>query len=170
MCWNGATSTERTRRTAERDIRVLKMVSAYKGKYYSYFRGFEFVVGETYKEDIEKPDYCGDVSKGMHSYMADAVKFKTEKNNSDQWSFWVCTEEQGMFEFYLFRDCIVSTYERGAMCVGNTCICEFTIPKGAEYYLNRFGEVVSSSITFTKVLLEITDDTEEMRKKIEGIS
>ena len=148
------------------------MVNKYNGKYYSYFRGFEFVVGETYKEDLEKPDYCGDVSKGMHSYMADAVKLKTEKNTWNQLCVLVNTrtEKKGMLEFYLFRDFIVGTYERGAMCAGDTCICEFTIPKGTEYYLNRFGEVVSSSITFTKVLLEITDDTEEMRKKIEGIS
>ena len=70
MCWSGKNEPK----IAEKDIKVFKIAvrSGYeKNTIFSYYRGYHYKVGETYREKI-RPMRINDnlfrIDRGLHSY------------------------------------------------------------------------------------------------------
>lgn len=151
MCWKATTSLEVTRRIANKDIKVYKVIlRTMGGKYYSYYEAHRYEVGKTYETSLDYP--CGNwtIECGFHSYKADAVFFKKHLIST-----------LGVYTRLLVGDVVVERmldwYHLRPMAYLDDCtlkgvvsICEFIVPKGATYYKNNQGEIVSNKITFVR--------------------
>ena len=127
MCWISNNKPERL--VAKEDIAVYKVVQiSPDNKILSYFNDFPYKLGEIYDATITIKRYKDEyndfyyIEQGFHSY-----KYKLE---IDPFLQIPLTYDRNGTKYY------------GDDIYGMLCI----IPKGAEYYVNEFGDVVSTSI------------------------
>lgn len=145
MCW--ISNNKPNRLVAEEDITVYKVVQiSLDDKILSYFNDFPYKIGEIYNTTIVikhyKDDYSADCSdfyfieQGFHSYNYHL------KIGLDPFLNTPNAYDKNGTRYY------------GDDIYGMLCI----IPKGAEYYVNEFGDVVSTSIkTITLSTKELND-------------
>lgn len=129
MCW--ISNNKPNRLVAEEDITVYKVVQiALDDKILSYFNDFPYKLGEIYNTTIAIKHYKDDyidfyfIEQGFHSY-----NYHLEIGINPVTAFPITNDQNG-------------TSYYGDDIYGMLCI----IPKGAEYYVNEFGDVVSTSI------------------------
>ena len=127
MCWTG----ENIPQIAEKDIKVIKAVhyDRIKGIITSAYCNFHYKISSTYSNMQlgikERVDGTISISTGFHSYNPNKITFKK--------TFGV-TEIRSK-AFYLDH-----------FCVSFICKLNCTIPKGATYYENKYGEIVSNKL------------------------
>jgi hypothetical protein len=132
MCWIG----ENKYRVAKDAIPVFKIGLSRKNIAFSYFYYFKYEVGKTYYEDIIRYPY--DVLdkviilEGLHSYSMDA---KITQDND--------------YISVVFNNTSIELYSNHF--TRELCKIECTIPKGAVYYQNEYGELVSDSLKIEKI-------------------
>lgn len=126
MCWQTKNGKYIERKTAERDIHVFKIVLQEKGRIYSYFQDFEYKLNKTYYHNDPLYIDNGVIFEGFHSYCdkcgidkGDAVLF-IEKLSSDE---------------------VLEAYE-----MYNIAIMKCIVPRGAQYFENDDGEIVSNML------------------------
>ena len=121
MCWDGLNKPI----VAEEDIKVFKICLKQTGKtLMSYFRTFVYEVGVEYSATfgIEIEDF-GEIAiyEGLHSYSTECpIKFDT----------------------YIGKNRFIDYYPPNESIVKVECV----IPKGATYYENENGEIVSDTL------------------------
>ena len=134
MCWWAISQKDMQIKTADTPIKVFKVCCRNhynKQRVFSYYMDFNYKEGETYK----LPMYTGtrfDIQMwhrydGFHSYSQDVnITFYRDE--------YLAVRDQNMqFIDYL-------------QLKQNLVIAECTIPKGAHYYMNQRGEIVSDQI------------------------
>jgi hypothetical protein len=134
MCWTGKIQDHI--KCVEVDIKVFKIVRMDKGKLLPYFHaslmpeGYE--VGKRYQTTLSMSDIRDDsdtvhVNSGFHSYYCSnyLAEFTKRKVYIGPLPF-----SEGMATAY----------------PNNCALMQCTIPKGAELFINRYGEVVSNEI------------------------
>ena len=139
MCWS--TKKPAVLKMAEKDIAVFKVVEQVDEKLLSYCKGFPYEIGKLYETRIgDRKVKCGRlcIEEGFHSY-SNKCKWKPLDQITDT------------IHKVTFGNCVLAIdisilYEH----VKVNCI----IPKGALYYENEHGEIVSDKI----IIKEITDD------------
>jgi len=110
--------TDLERKTAEKDITVYKMLyQTTEGILLTPFEKATVEIGKSYSSSLEKPDFKGDVSIGLHSF----VNFHECKKESEDTYF----------------EPIDASYDR-------IVIAECCVPKGSEYYEGTFENTLSS--------------------------
>jgi hypothetical protein len=129
MCWISKNKPERL--VAKEDITVYKVVQIYPdGKILSYFNDFPYKLGEIYNTVItvkHLKDGYNDfyfVEQGFHSYNYHL------KIGLDPFLNMPIAYDESSVRYY------------GSGIFGMLCV----IPKGAEYYVNEYGDIVSTSI------------------------
>lgn len=136
MCWTSMNKP--IKMVAEEDIPVKKVLLKSGDRYLSpIHRTCEWKIGETRENELD-------------TYLAEA----------NERYFEICLEykiEEGLHSMkeceYLHREGFPRSYWK---CQGNPimvatlgeCICDFIIPKGAEYYVNTSGLYVSNKLKF----------------------
>lgn len=141
MCWISNNKPERL--VAKEDITVYKVVQIFPdGKILSYFNDFPYEIGEIYNTNITVKHYENVYSdfyyieQGFHSYN---------------------------YHLYIGLDPFLNmpvAYDKsnasyyGDDIYGMLCV----IPKGTEYYVNRFGDVVSTSIKLVALSIKELND------------
>lgn len=147
MCWIGKNCPI----VADKDISVFKIGVQKKSskKIYSYFQFMIYELGITYRSDIVKydglhdPD-CITILEGLHSYSMDVAVIQS-KNKYDGSSYIKAVIKRNGNEKLLERYCLNNVEEYKLVVMD--CI----IPKGATYYKNEDGEIVSNLIKFVKI-------------------
>jgi hypothetical protein len=129
MCWISNNKPEQL--IAKEDITVYKVIQKYPDdKILSYFNDFPYELGEIYNTTITvrhfKDDYNNFyfIKSGFHSYNYDLE---------------ICIDP--FITTPVLTDALETRYY-GTGVYGMIC----TIPKGTKYYVNEFGDVVSTSI------------------------
>ena len=130
MCWISNNKPECL--IAKEDITVYKIVQVYpNGKIHSYFNNFPYKLGTLYVIDEIVTKHMKDdyndfyfIEQGLHSYNYDL------EIGVDPFLTTPITNDKNGTRYY------------GPGIFGMICI----IPKGSEYYVNEFGDVVSASI------------------------
>jgi hypothetical protein len=144
MCWNG----DNRPIVSKKDIPVFKIGLQKKSskKIYSYFQFMEYELGMTYKSNINiidydrwfRPDFIS-ILEGLHSYSMDVdvvkygglyIKTVIKRNGNDK---------------------LLERYSINKIDEYNLVIMDCIVPKGATYYINEDGEVVSNLIKFVKI-------------------
>jgi hypothetical protein len=145
MCWISNNKPERL--IAKECITVYKVVQIYPdGKILSYFNDFPYKLGEIYKTVItvkHLKDGYNDfyfVEEGFHSY-----NYQSEIG-LDPFLQTPITYDRNGTKYY------------GDAIYGMFCI----IPKGAEYYVNEYGDIVSTSI---KPIVLSTKELNDLKKR-----
>lgn len=151
MCWKATRRSEATRRIAENDIRVYKVILRMRGGiYYSYYETKKYEVGKTYETSLAYPNEAWTIECGFHSYKADAVFFEKSTyrcfNVNTRVLVGDAVVEKTVQRYRLRASAIILD----RILLGVTSICEFIVPKGASYYENKYGEIVSNKITFVR--------------------
>lgn len=120
MCW--VSFKPPVKRVAEKDILVYKVVnpSPHKNECYSFFFNFLYKFGVIYNTDI---------------------KIKYIDNGKDEY-MWVGNEG-----FHSLSNKKAALYESEVYIFKcDTFIVQCIIPKGSDYYINEYDEVISNSI------------------------
>lgn len=133
MCWCG----KNIKRRANRNIPVFK-IGAYvnENEAKSFYRGFQYHIGKKYYQEIGANWNCDRpiiaIKDGLHSY--------SEKCNIEP------------VNIYFYRvSCNGSHVECYPIYDGPLAIIYCIIPKGAFYYENELGEIVSSELIIEKI-------------------
>jgi hypothetical protein len=144
MCWISNNKPERL--VAKEDITVYKVVQMYPdGNILSYFNDFPYKLREIYNTVItvkHLKDSYNDfyfVEEGFHSY-----NYQLEIGIDPYRNIPVADDKCGG-EYY------------GVGIYGMLCV----IPKGAEYYVNEYGDIVSTSI---KPIVLSTKELNDLKK------
>jgi hypothetical protein len=145
MCWISNNKPERL--IAKECITVYKVVQIYPdGKILSYFNDFPYKLGEIYKTVItvkHLKDGYNDfyfVEEGFHSY-----NYQLEIG-LDPFLQTPIAYDKSSARYY------------GVGIYGMLCV----IPKGAEYYVNEYGDIVSASI---KPIVLSTKELNDLKKR-----
>ena len=149
MCWNGYSNQKRV---AEKDIETFKVVfRSNKGKYYPYFQTNKMVYEKDacYKTNLTKEknrDGSITIHSGFHSYsIANTI---IRKNTS--WCikrFSVFTKDDMYLESYIDNGTNFEYNLGGGVTLNaRPYFVRCIIPKGATYYENAQGEIVSNKI------------------------
>lgn len=141
MCWSGKINHSVTKLVADSDIPIFKVCrySAISKMLVSYFQEFIYILGERYSQgELQtKKLTCGNlymysIDEGFHSYSSDCgVKFQVGL-------LAVIYPDHASFIYKSTKSVVVNGY----------------IPKGAEYYDNGNGELVSTDIVLTEIAYE----------------
>ena len=147
MCWYTCKKEHLQKKTAESDIKVIKiLMRGANGKFYSPYHSMRYPIGKVRHSVIDNP-VCYEhynawnIRNGLHSYSTE-IKFVvdvhyrlcimpkegSERNRLDYW-YWYPEAEAVIFEA--------------------------VIPKGSEYYENEGGEYVSSQLKVVNIIAEI---------------
>ena len=149
MCWYGKLSSKQV---AKKDIHCKKVI-AYNPKekyYYPYYvnRGKikRYEIGNTYTSNLEirnirmsqadSLQHCN-IEDGLHCYSWDVT---VEANKVDKSLFAVICKEGVTYYWY---DKLLLRYPVLVDCI---------IPKGATYYENDYGEIVTDILKLVKVI------------------
>ena len=132
MCWNCYKSECLKPITAESDVKVFKIALKLDNHaavpYYMSGTGIIYRVGLTYEAEIGSPGLTGRISEGLHCYsQLQCGVTKTQYRFIDVYNLTL----HGNIAVYA-DDLIVILH----------CI----IPKGATYYLNDIGEIVTEKL------------------------
>lgn len=135
MCW---INTKAEKQIAEKDIKVFKLGETHEDLFCSMYIGFKYQLNQLYTSciDIEFQDYSGSFvgSQGFHSYDPSIVHLEIREDVISRWAVYA---GQRMLDF----DTGDANYVK-AECI---------IPKGAEYYENEHGEIVSNQIIIKRL-------------------
>lgn len=134
MCWASANVT--TRKVAEKDFYVYKIGKIVGNTIFvSDVRGFLYapkrpnrVVSLTV-QIISRTKYI--IQKGYHSYK------------------WIAIDNTNPHERCLYLGNYDPALKENLSLYKHCCIATFIVPKGAEYFENKYGEIVSSDIIYT---------------------
>lgn len=108
-------------RIAKKDIEVLKVVEKRDEQFYSPFKGFRWQRGYHYYQEGQAFSFSKDLGGTWHIFQGLHACLTTKKAVTLSFSFW-CSK---------------------------TCIVKMIVPKGAKYYIDRFGsEIVASEMIF----------------------
>lgn len=132
MCWS--TNLQLEKRTASKDIKVFKVGNIVDGQLMSYYQGFYYDFNQPYRTDVIPTSYYGSyfIYQGFHSYNPKKCKYI----KADTTGWWIV--KSGRID--------LDTYD------STTNIIECIVPKGAEYYQNEHGEIVSNQIIINKIM------------------
>lgn len=134
MCWKGDDTA--IRKIAERNFYVYKIgkiiwnnifISDIRGYFYAPKRLNRIVSLVTYSLGVD--NYI--IDKGYHSYK------------------WVALEDTYPNERCLCLGNYNSALKENISLYKGCCIATFIVPKGAEYFENKYGHIVSSEIIYT---------------------
>lgn len=134
MCWIG--NLKSVAKIAEKDIKVYKIVTIIDHNLYSVFKNYKYRLGVEEKASLSISRlHKLMITHGLHSYSEDCKIHDT------------CTEVNVIVKNTDCMTCCmytkVSTY--------TLCKLECVIPKGAVYYCNKNGEMVSDRLLPIKV-------------------
>lgn len=158
MCWETSKkSVCRFRKTAKEDIEVFKIVvEKNNNEFRPYFMSTKlcYKLGKEYKTKIEKRKYmarCYDkiqIDAGFHSYDLKLVKpYKDFHHDLDD----NITPYFGAFS--LVNGCSIGIYTcKDGLYFTNPAFVKCIVPKGAKYYENEVGEIVSDRIKIVGVI------------------
>lgn len=133
MCWLG---TEAIQKIAEKDFYVYKIGQVLgNGIFVSDIRGYSYIP-KCPNRIVSLIPYnlygCGDIiDAGYHSYK------------------WIALDNTNPHERCLYLGNYNSTLKENLSLYKHCCIATFIVPKGAKYYENEFGGIVSSEIVYT---------------------
>ena len=135
MCYKAFTKKAKTAQIAEKDIKVYKICVNTDHIVVSYFRKYIYVPLEiTHEISITFVEEFGlnYVADGYHSYKSCKWYPHVSKYNE------LAAVIEDTYRTYHYKSPVV--------------IAEFIIPKGAIYYENTNGEIVSNKIMFTGII------------------
>ena len=135
MCWRGYSGSK----VAKRDIEVYKAMFK-DGKYYVpyfYSSSIAYEVGKLYKQnmDVQSGGYLYRVEAGFHSYSMEVTYVKRDRATN---MYGVWSKVDKYFRGYYYDKLL-----------NNVHFVKCIIPKGAEYFENEDGEIVSNMIIVT---------------------
>lgn len=146
MCWVTVNREDVIPHTAETDMPVYKVLRR-NGK--TPRMGFDVpIYGEPLPKVEIKFDEYNMISEGYHSY-ATGVELCDTFNSLD--IKLICPEEICLNKSYYYHNCVV---HKGY------------IPKGAKYYMNSNGEIVSETLVITKDIQDCCPSTEMLNVAI----
>ena len=142
MCWIGIEDFETKMKVAKDNIPVTKVVIINHDQIKSYYEGFEYSIGKTYKTELDLPSENSmacygkrswSINEGFHSYNSSCP---LEKDYVDGTVVAVVNSSRHLH---------IAGYvpEKASDILG---IMSCIIPKGSKYYENEDGEVVSDAI------------------------
>ena len=133
MCWIG---TEAIQKIAEKDFYVYKIGRVLgNGIFVSYIKNFDYIPkfrNRTIFLMVQIP--CRDtyvIQEGYHSYK------------------WIAFDNTNPYERCLYLGNYNFALKENVSLYKHCCIATFIVPKGAKYYENEFGGIVSSEIVYT---------------------
>lgn len=141
MCWTG---DEAIKKIAKRDFYVYKIgkvvwdtifVSDIRGYYYTPKypnRTIPLIL-------LNLLDYTNIIQEGYHSYK------------------WVAIDNSNPSERCLYLGNYDNALKENLSLYKYCCIATFIVPKGAEYFENKYGHIVSSEIIYTGKYLRISN-------------
>ena len=133
MCWIG---TEAIQKIAEKDFYVYKIGRVvWNGIFVSYIKNFDYIPkfrNRTIFLMVQIPcrDTCV-IQEGYHSYK------------------WIAFDNTNPYERCLYLGNYNFALKENLSLYKHCCIATFIVPKGAKYYENEFGGIVSSEIVYT---------------------
>lgn len=133
MCWLG---TEAIQKIAEKDFYVYKIGRVvWNGIFVSYIKNFVYhpkFRNRTIFLTVQIPcrGTCV-IQEGYHSYK------------------WIAFDDINSHERCLYLGNYNSALKENLSLYKHCCIATFIVPKGAKYYVNEFGGIVSSEIVYT---------------------
>ena len=133
MCWIG---TEAIKKIAERDFYVYKIGKVIRDDIFiSNIRGYSYIpkCPNRIVSLIPYNLYVGSniIDAGYHSYK------------------WVAIDNTNPHERCLYLGNYNPALKENVSLYKHCCIATFIVPKGAKYYENEFGGIVSSEIVYT---------------------
>ena len=133
MCWIGDLSS--VAKIAEEDIKVYKIASIIDHHLYSAIREYKYQLGIEEKANLcISRSYNLTITCGLHSYSEDCKIYDTRTEVS-----------------VVAKNCNSLAAEYSKSTTYMYCKLECVIPKGAVYYCNRYGEMVSDRLLPIKV-------------------
>lgn len=133
MCWIG---TEAIQKIAEKDFYVYKIGRVLgNGNFVSYIKNFDYIPkfrNRTIFLTVQIP--CRStyvIQEGYHSYK------------------WIAFDDINSHERCLYLGNYNVALKENVSLYKHCCIATFIVPKGAKYYENEFGGIVSSEIIYT---------------------
>lgn len=133
MCWIG---TEAIQKIAEKDFYVYKIGRVLgNGNFVSYIKNFDYIPkfrNRTIFLTVQIPCRSAYViQEGYHSYK------------------WIAFGNINSYERCLYLGNYNVALKENVSLYKHCCIATFIVPKGAKYYENEFGGIVSSEIIYT---------------------
>ena len=160
MCWTGKIDDKKI---AEKDIVCKKIITHGNGKYFSYFRGMEYEFNKLYEVELEmKVTESGHVlgNSGLHCYSNEICVKRNERSKELEVSYTSCEDKFG--EVCLgsyFRSPVYRKVDEGEckkVCsMANPVLVECIVPKGAMYFENNVGEIISDQLILTKIVYSL---------------
>lgn len=134
MCW--VSENVPVKMVAEEDIPVKKVLLKSGDRYLSpIHRTCEWKIGET------KENHLGAwLAEASQKYFELCIEHKIEEG--------LHSMKECSFLYYLKRYYWVCQGKSVMLATRGECICDFIIPKGAEYYVNISGLYVSNKLKF----------------------
>lgn len=141
MCW---ISNKAEKRVAKEDIKTFKVgIKMGDNNFRSYYYNHYYMPLQKYETEICVVYIEGEISitKGFHSYNPKFCRVALDINPwRTRWSVLCEVKGKGgaLLDWYIGF-------------INTLFIAECTIPKGAEYYENEFGEIVSNQIIIESI-------------------
>ena len=153
MCWRGRSN----KKVADKDIKVYKVLLKYEDKYIPYFYSdkLAYEVGKCYKQemDVNKNSYLYTIRAGFHSYSIENTKIKrAQVGNLIKYEIGSVVYGDYFDEYYDVESDILHTTNNDLGDISVKDVVHFVkciIPKGAEYFENEEGLIVSNEIIVT---------------------
>lgn len=136
MCWK--TRTKPVKRVAKKDIKVNKVLiyNYYTNNFHSPYYDFIWVRGVLYEQKLNVNVMTNGEDKVLYYYIKEG--FHSGKNMRRK-----VEEYRGMHYIIYANNNLLFHH-----VTNKYIICDFIIPKGAEYYMNSNGDYVSDKIVF----------------------
>ena len=133
MCWVG---TEAVQKIAEKDFYVYKIGRVLEnGIFVSYIKNFDYIPkfrNRTIFLIVQiSCRYTYVIQEGYHSYK------------------WIAFDDTNPYDRCLYLGNYNPALKENISLYKHCCIATFIVPKGAKYYENEFGGIVSSEIVYT---------------------
>ena len=133
MCWLG---TEAVQKIAEKDFYVYKIGRVLgNGIFVSYIKSFDYIPEFRNRTIfLTVRISCGGtyvIQEGYHSYK------------------WIAFDDTNSYKRCLYLGNYNPDLKENVSLYKHCCIATFIVPKGAKYYENEFGGIVSSEIVYT---------------------
>ena len=142
MCWVGNDTA--IKKIAERDFYVYKIGKVIKDDIFvSNIRGYSYIP-KCPNRIVSLIPYnlyvdSNIIDAGYHSYK------------------WIAIDNTNPYERCLYLGNYDNALKENLLLYRYCCIGTFIVPKGAEYYVNEFGRIVSSEIIYTGKYLRISN-------------
>lgn len=137
-------SNKAIKKIAERDFYVYKIGRVlWNNTFVSYLKNYNYVPKSRYRTiplivQFPRRDICI-IQEGYHSYK------------------WVAIDNSNPRERCLYLGNYDNALKENIVLYEHCCIATFIVPKGAEYFENKYGHIVSSKIIYTGKYLRISN-------------